>query len=112
MTKNKITAGAILALALPLLVFAAQVDSLLMQVRTTLNYVIAILFVLVTLFFIWGVVMYVGARGDEEKLKKGKSHMLWGIIGMAVMGAAWGIVRIIWDYMGVSGGGTPPIPSI
>ncbi len=112
MEKKKITTSVVLSLIAPLFVFAATIDDLLTQVRSTLNYIIAILFVLVTLYFIWGVVTYISAGGDDEKIKKGKKHMLWGIIGMAVMGAAWGLVRIIWDYLGVSGGGTPPIPSI
>ncbi|MDD2730617.1 MAG: hypothetical protein PHW33_00630 [Candidatus Portnoybacteria bacterium] len=112
MAKNKITAGAVLALATPLLVFAAQIDNLLTNIRATLNYIIAILFVLVTLFFIWGVVQYVASGGDETKLKNGKQHMIWGLIGMIVMGAAWGIARIVWDYFGITGGATPPIPNI
>ncbi len=88
-----------IASVLPLAAAAASIDSILINVRVTLNYVIAILFVLVTVYFIWGIIQYITAAGDEEKLKKGKQHMLWGIIGMAIMGAAWGIVQIIVDYL-------------
>lgn len=97
--------------ALPGVVWAqggGQIDQLVQAIKTTLGYVIAILFVLLTIYFIWGVVQYVTAGGDEEKLAKGKQHMIWGIIGMAVAGAAWGIVSIIWGYLGVTGGGTLP----
>lgn len=97
---------------LPLMAFAATVDSILLSVRTTLNYVIAILFVLVTIYFIWGIIQYITAGGKEEQLAQGKKHMIWGIVGMAVMGAAWGIVGIIWNYLGISGGGNVPIPTI
>ncbi len=84
---------------------------ILTNIKDTLNFIIGLLFVLVTFYFIWGVVKYVSAAGDETKLKDGKRHMLWGIIGMAVIAGAWGIVRIALDYFGVqsgTGGITPP----
>ncbi|TSC53777.1 MAG: Uncharacterized protein LiPW39_66 [Parcubacteria group bacterium LiPW_39] len=108
-TLKRVLGSGILALAFPL-VAAAQVTQILDKVKAVLNYVIVILFVLVTLYFIWGVVQYVSAAGDEEKLKNGKQHMIWGIIGMVAMAAVWGIVKIIVDYF-VLGGGTPPIPA-
>ena len=70
------------------------------QIRATLNTLIKMLFALVTVYFIWGVIQYVRAGGDEEKLRQGKRHMIWGIIGMAIMGAAWGIVNILKKYIG------------
>jgi TRAP-type C4-dicarboxylate transport system permease small subunit len=100
---KKIT-STILALGFPMLVAAATVESALLQVKNILNIVIGLLFVLVTLYFIWGIVKYVTAAGDEAKIKDGKRHMIWGIIGMVVMAGAWGIVRIVLDYFGVSGG--------
>ena len=110
---KRIAKSLVPALALPLMASAQiAVDQLLRNVRTTLNYVIAVLFVLITIYFIWGVIQYVTAGGDEEKLGKGKQHMLWGIIGLAVVGAAWGIAAIIWTYLGVSGGTGPTVPTI
>ncbi len=82
-------------LLFPMMVLAADINATLTTITTVLNGVIALLFVLVTLYFIWGVVQYVSAAGEEAKLKSGKEHMIWGIIGMAVMAGAWGIVRII-----------------
>jgi len=75
--------------------------ALLDQVKGTLNIFIGVLFTLVTVYFFWGIVEFVRSTGagNEEGIKKGKSHMLWGIIGMAVMGAAWEIVYIIADYL-------------
>ncbi len=68
-------------------------------IKGTLNAVIGVLFALVTVYFIWGVIQYVQAGGDEEKLKQGKRHMVWGIIGMAIMGAAGGIAAMIGNYV-------------
>jgi len=59
------------------------------------NDIIPFLFVLVTLYFIWGVVTYVRAAGDQTAIETGKKHMIWGIVGMTIMMSAWGIVRLI-----------------
>lgn len=105
--KKWASSGAVLGLFAPVLVMAAEnVDSLIGKIKTTLNYVIGLLFVLVTVYFIWGIIKYVSAAGDEEKLKSGKQHMVWGIIGMAIMAAAWGIVNILVDYIS---GSTPNV---
>ncbi len=89
-----------------------KLDTLITQANTTLNSIIRLLFVLITIYFIWGVIVYVTAGGDDEKLAKGKKHMLWGIIGLAVVGAAWGFAKIIMDYFGVTGSESPTIPQI
>ena len=105
---------AVPVLFLPSLVFAQNsgtVNTLLGNVRGTLSIIIGLLFVLVTLYFIWGVIQYVGAGGDEEKLKKGRQHMVWGIVGMAVMAMAWGIVGLLVNYFGV-GNTNVPVPQI
>lgn len=75
--------------------FSAFMD----KIKGTLNQIIVLLFALVTVYFIWGIVQYVGAGGDEARLKTGKKHMIWGIIGMSIMASAWGIVNIIADYV-------------
>lgn len=64
-----------------------------------LNPLINILFVLATVIFFWGIISYViGSRGDQKRLDQGKQIMGWGIIGMAIMASAWGIVRIICRF--------------
>jgi hypothetical protein len=68
-------------------------------IKGTLNAVIGVLFALVTVYFIWGVIQYVQAGGDEQKLVQGKRHMVWGIIGMSIMAAAWGIATMIRIYV-------------
>lgn len=113
-TLKKTTVAVMPTLIFPLITLAqtTNVDRILVQVRATLNIVIAILFVLVTLVFIWGVVQYIMAGGEEEKLKTGRRHMIWGIIGLAIVGAAWGITTLIWNYLGVNAGQNVPIPTI
>jgi len=102
---RKIAPAAIWVLVLPAVALAQNagaVNTVLANIKTTLNVIIGLLFVLVTLYFVWGIIQYVGAGGDEEKLKKGRQHMVWGIIGMAIMAAAWGIVGILTGYFGAN----------
>jgi len=80
---------------------SGQASDLLEKIKDTLNEIIVLLFVLVTVYFAWGVIKYVRAGGDEKALTEGKRHMIWGIIGMAIMAGAWGIVEMIQLYFGL-----------
>lgn len=66
-----------------------------------LNPALTLLFAIAFIAFIYGVVTYViGAQGDQTKLKQGKTAIVWGILGMAIMFSAWGLVRIVCDFFG------------
>ena len=61
-----------------------------------INPFLALVFGAGFLVFIWGLVVYLyninwtGKQSDE-----GKKHMLYGLAGMFIMAAAWGIIRLI-----------------
>ncbi len=60
------------------------------------NILVPLAFALAFLVFVWGVIQYfLLGGGDEEKQTKGKSLMLYGIIGFVVMVSIWGIVNLI-----------------
>jgi len=66
-----------------------------------LNQIIVIIFALATVYFVWGVTQYVRSAGDQKALEQGKKTMIYGIIGMVVMGGAWGIVTLILNSLGI-----------
>jgi predicted membrane channel-forming protein YqfA (hemolysin III family) len=68
-----------------------------------LNTLIPILIVLGVVYFIWGVLQYV-ISADEEAKKKGKDHMIWGIIGLVVIVALWGLVSVLTTTFGLNSG--------
>lgn len=71
-------------------------EALKTKIETILrDQIIPLMFLLVTIYFFWGVITYVRAAGEEKAIETGKTHMIWGIIGMAVMASAWGIVEMI-----------------
>src|SRR3989338_7648366 len=53
------------------------------QIQLILNKIIPVLITLGVVYFVWGVVHYLIAGGDEAK-KKGRDQIIYGIIGLAV----------------------------
>lgn len=76
---------------------SAGVQPFLTQIKRTLNSLIVVGFALATVYFIWGMVMFMRATGsgDEQGVATGKRHMIWGVIGITVMSGAYGIVNFI-----------------
>ena len=58
-------------------------------------------------YFIWGVGRYIGAGGDEQKMKDSKKGIVLAIIAIAVIYGINVIVKYIGDYLGVTN--TTPI---
>ena len=72
----------------------STVEGLLCKLSAIFSLVVPVLIALGVIYFIWGVITYV-VSGDEEAKKKGRSRMVWGIVGMAVIIALWGLVKIL-----------------
>ena len=62
-----------------------------------INPLLAFLFAVALLVFFWGVIQYLWALNADGSSSKedGKRHMLWGIIGMFVMVAAWALFQFL-----------------
>jgi len=56
--------------------------------------VVPLVYVIAFLVFMIGMLRYFFLEQGEEGREKGKSLMLWGIIGFVVMFSVWGIVRL------------------
>jgi len=65
----------------------------------SIDIVIIFLFLVATVVFLWGVVRYISAGGDEEKTKEARQMIIWGVIFLAVMVAVWGFVNIVLDFI-------------
>ena len=106
--------------ASPLAVFAATAVGtdtgllgILGKFSGLLNALVTFLILLATVVFLWGIVKYIMAGGDEEKIKEARSTIIYGIIFLAVMLAVWGFVNIVLDFIfGTDQGrvGVPPGP--
>lgn len=64
-----------------------------------INPIIILLFVVALVVFLWGVFEFVSGRDNEEKVATGKKHMLWGVIGLAIMASAFGIINLVINFL-------------
>jgi len=106
----------------PLVAFAASctsgveasstIQGIICKIGNILDTLIPILVVLGVVYFIWGVITYF-IGNDEEAKAKGRMRIIYGIIGLVVIVAMWGLVGIIINTFDVGvGGGGPPIPGV
>ena len=79
---------------------SADISNIFCKVGEILNSVIPILILLGVVYFVWGVVQYV-ISSDEEAKESGKMRIIYGIIGLAVIVAMWGLVNILVRTFGV-----------
>jgi uncharacterized membrane protein YjfL (UPF0719 family) len=59
------------------------------------NPAIMVLFALAFVIFLWGVVQYIRNSSSSESNTTGRDHILWGLIGMAIMVSAFTIIKIV-----------------
>ncbi len=76
--------------------------------NTIINPVIEFLFALAIIFFLFGVFEFIMNQANEEKKTSGKSHMLWGIIGITIMLGVWTILHIILNTFNIKGKNNGP----
>jgi len=82
----------------------ASVDSFVAKVGDLIiNPLILLLFALAIALFLYGVFEFISNQQNEEKKTSGKSHMLWGIIGLTIMFGVWFILNVILDTFNIKG---------
>lgn len=57
------------------------------------------------LVFFWGIFQFIAGAANEEARSKGKTSMLWGVRGLFIMMAVYGILRILLTTFGIKGPG-------
>ncbi len=67
-----------------------------------LNPIIVFMFVVALLVFFWGLVQFIYNAGSDSGRDTGKQHIIWGIVGMFIMVAVYGIIGLILNTFGLS----------
>lgn len=62
---------------------------------------ISLLFALAVLIFLWGIFEFIRDAESADGREKGKQHMIYGIIGIVIMVAVWGIIGILKNTFGI-----------
>lgn len=60
--------------------------------RVITNAVIPFLIGIAVVAIVWGIFTYIRSAGDTEKIAEGRKTIIYGIIGLFVMLAFWGLV--------------------
>ena len=107
MNKNLLKIAVSAGVILPMFAYAATVFTALQTIEDVISRIIPIIMAVATIVFLWGIVMYITAAGDEKKAVTAKSYITSGLIGLFFMVAIWGIVRALVATFGVGGEGIP-----
>lgn len=76
------------------------------------NYLVPLIFAIAFIVFIFGIFQYFILGGaDEEKRTKGRSLMVWGMIGFFVMVSIWGILNLFVNSLGFGSDSRPNLPT-
>ncbi len=79
----------------------ASVGTLMKSInKVIINPLILFMFALALAYFLFGVMQFVINPANEEMKKSGKSHMVWGVVGMVIMVSVFGIMQIILNTVG------------
>jgi hypothetical protein len=84
----------------PFLALAADAFSIITKINQILSLVIPVLITLAVVYFIWGIIQYTLST-DEEKKKKARGMIINGLIGLFIIVAFWGIIRLVTNTFGV-----------
>lgn len=83
---------------------SGSLDSFILNVnKVIINPIIVLLFALALVYFLYGVFQFIANAENEEMKTTGKAHMLWGIIGITIMMAVFGIMKIILSTLNING---------
>lgn len=112
--KKYIIAGA--SFLLPAIAFAqvptgTYLSGILSLITNLIQTATPIVIGLAMLFFLYGLMRFVLAAGNEDAKDTGKRIMIWGIIALFVMVSVWGLVQLLNQETGVAAGGGATLPS-
>jgi len=60
-----------------------------------LNPFIAFLMALAVVYFLYGVYKFISGYDNETARTEGKQHMIWGVVGLAIMVSVYGLLSVL-----------------
>jgi len=76
-------------------------DTLIKKINAQiLNPVIGLLIAIGLVVFLYGVLEFIMGADNQEKRETGRRHMIWGIIGLFIMVAVFGIMNLLASFWG------------
>lgn len=69
-------------------------------VQVIVNPILQVAFVVATILFAYGIFEFIKSADSPEGRKTGQQHMLWGLIGLAIMVSVFTIMKILLNTLG------------
>jgi hypothetical protein len=66
--------------------------------------IIPLLGAIAFLVFVFGVSKYIKSAGSGKDVKDSKNLLIWGVVGLFVLVAIWGIIAFLQSEFGFNGG--------
>lgn len=71
-------------------------DNFILRLVTVIvNPLIQLMFAAALVYFLWGVVKYIKDADSESAREEGRRHILWGLVGLFIMVAVYGIILVV-----------------
>ena len=87
-----------LAVALPILASAQKTfKGIFNDLTTIVGAAIPAMMILATALFLWGIITFLANADNEDARTQGRTFMIYGIIGLFVMIAVWGLVWVLYN---------------
>ncbi|MBI2610198.1 hypothetical protein HYW53_03405 [Candidatus Giovannonibacteria bacterium] len=84
-----------------LIAYAKSADEIIdITIAEVIQPFLIVLFALAAILFFWGVVQFIMNPDSEDKKASGRQHMIWGLIGLAIMFGVNGIIKILQNFVG------------
>ncbi len=79
-----------------------RLDALLNNVvREIINPIILLLAAVAFVLFLWGTFEFIRNAGDATKREEGRKGIMWGLIGLAIIFGAYGIINLALDTFNI-----------
>ncbi len=100
----KLACFLVCAAIVPLFVSAQSVKGIFNSLTNLLALVVIPLMISICMaVFVVGIVRFIAAAGNPEQIQKAKDLIIWGLVGLLVMVAFYGIIQILLrTFFGVS----------
>jgi len=72
-----------------------SIDSPQALIGKVINSVLGVVGSIALLMFVYGGLVWMTSSGNQEKVKKGRDIIVWSAIGLAIIFASYGLVRVL-----------------
>ena len=89
------TIAVIFTLIIPSIVLAADIAGIFNKMTSLVNTIIPLLASVAFAASLYGIVRFIASAGSEEKRSEAKKYVLYGLVGMFIIVAFWGILTVV-----------------